>query len=161
MRHATARQYADSDHDRELTRRGNAEAAEVARLLVRAGMCPDHAVVSGAARARQTWAAIENVCGSCAASYDESLYAASAETAMEALRLLPREARTVVYVGHNPAAEYVAAVLSDGEGAPGAMRDLLRGMSPATAAVFELPGAWSDLEPGCARLLHVFRPTRA
>ena len=160
MRHATARSYAESDHARELTGRGNAEAAEVARLLLRAELCPDHALVSAAARTRQTWAELELACGPCQVSYDESLYSASAETVLEALQLLPQEALTAAYVGHNPVAEYVAAVLSDGEGSPDAMRDLLTGMSPATAAVFELSGEWADLAPGSARLLHVFRPSR-
>jgi phosphohistidine phosphatase len=161
MRHATARSHAESDHARELTRRGQAEAAEVARLLVAAGVTPDHAVVSGATRARGTWQALERECGPCGVSYDDTLYSASAETVLEVLRLLPDESHTAVYVGHNPAAEYVAAVLSDGEGEPGAMRDLIRGMSPATAAVFETTGPWGDLTPGSARLQHVFRPSRS
>ena len=56
------------------------------------------------------------------------------------------------------AAEYLAAVLSDGDGDPDAVRELLRGMPPATAAVFGLDGKWDQLAPGCARLLHVLRP---
>jgi hypothetical protein len=49
-------------------------------------------------------------------------------------------------------------VLSDGDGDPDAVRELLRGMPPATAAVFGLDGKWDQLAPGCARLLHVLRP---
>ena len=133
----------------------------MARALQHAGMRPDHAVVSGATRTRQTWTQLERVCGAGQVSYDESLYAASAETVLDVLHLLPPQAATAAYVGHNPAVEYVAAVLSDGDGDPEAMRDLLTGMTPATAAVFEVPGEWSDLAPGRARLLHVFRPHRA
>jgi phosphohistidine phosphatase len=161
MRHATARSHGESDHGRELTRRGSAEAAEVARALLHADLCPDHAVVSAATRTRQTWLQLERACGVGQVSYDESLYAASAEIVMDVLRLLPAEAATAAYVGHNPAAEYVAAVLSDGEGDPEAMRDLLTGMTPATAAVFEVTCEWADLAPGCARLIHVLRPHRA
>lgn len=158
MRHATARAHAETDHARELTGRGTAEAAEVGRMLARAGVHPDRAVVSDAVRARQTWAEVERECGSCPVTEEPALYSASAETVLEVVRMLPAEARTAVYVGHNPAAEYLAAILSDGEGDAAAMRDLIRGMSPATAAVFGIDGAWADLGPGGARLLHVFRP---
>lgn len=160
MRHASARAHGKSDHDRELTRRGKAEAAEVARRLAHAGVCPDHAVVSDARRARQTWTAIERECGECEVSCEETLYAGSAETVMEVLRLLPAEVGTAVYVGHNPAAAYLAAVLSGGEGEPDAVRDLIAGMPTATAAVFELDGEWADLVPGSARLVQLFRPGR-
>jgi phosphohistidine phosphatase len=158
MRHATARSHAETDHARELTKQGAAEAHEVARMLAAAGIRPDRAVVSDADRARQTWMALEEECGRCEVAYDASLYSASAETVLEVLRLLPEESRVAAYVGHNPVAEYVAAVLSDGEGDPDAMRELIRGMRPATAAVFEVPRSWADLAPGSARLLRVFRP---
>ena len=160
MRHASARAHGESDRDRELSRAGRAEATHVARQLAHAGLCPDRAVVSDALRARQTWAAVERECGDCEVSYDEALYAASAETVLEELRLLPEEAGTVAYIGHNPAAAYLAAVLSGGEGEPDALQSLIAGMPPGMAAVFELSGDWAGLAPGSARLLQVFRPGR-
>jgi phosphohistidine phosphatase len=158
MRHASARTHGESDHARQLTRRGEAEAADVARRLARAGIRPDYAVISAAMRARETWGAVARACGDCEISYDESLYGASAETVLEVLRRVPHEARTVAYVGHNPAASYLAAVLSGGEGDPEALRRLIAGMAPAMAAVLELDGDWEDLDAGGARLLHVFGP---
>jgi len=159
MRHASARTYGESDHARQLTRRGEAEAADVARQLRHAGIQPDYAVISAAMRARETWAEVARVCGDCEIAYDESLYGASAETVIEVLRLLPDEAGTAAYVGHNPAASYLAAVLSGGDGEPEALHRLISGMAPATAAVFEVEGKWTDLAIGCARLLHVFTAT--
>ena len=160
MRHASARAHGETDHDRELTRRGRAEASEVARRLAHAGIVPDRALVSDARRARQTWAAVERECGECEVSFEESLYVASADTVLELLRLLPGQTGTAAYVGHNPAAAYLAAVLSGGEGEPEAVHAVIAGMPPATAAVFELGGEWADLVPGSARLVQVFRPGR-
>jgi phosphohistidine phosphatase len=159
MRHATARSHGESDHARELTRRGVAEANEVARRLAAAGVRPALALVSSALRARQTWEAVERECGPCEVRADESLYSASADTVLEVLRLVPVATGTVAFVGHNPAAEYMAGVLSGGDGDPEAMRVLLRGMPPATAAVFGITADWSDLAPGGGRLLQVFQPS--
>ncbi len=133
----------------------------MARSLAAADLCPDHAVVSGAVRTRQTWAAMEDACGGCEVSFDDSLYSASAETVIDVLRLVPADVETLMYVGHNPAAEYIVAVLSDGEGDPEALRAVISGMAPATAAVFEIDGPWAELGPGSGRVLAVFRPPGA
>ncbi len=55
MRHAKAEPYAETDADRELTRRGHDDAAEVGRFLADIGIRPDSALVSSALRTRQTW----------------------------------------------------------------------------------------------------------
>lgn len=161
VRHASAKPQGETDHARPLSTGGSAEAAELGRLMARAGLRPDHALVSDAVRAQQTWSALERESGgSCPAVIEPALYSASAEVVLDELRLVPADTGTVVYVGHNPAAEYIAAVLSDGDGDADEVRELLRGMPPATAAVFGLECKWDQLAPGCARLLRVLRPAR-
>jgi phosphohistidine phosphatase len=160
MRHATARTQAESDHERVLSERGLAEAADVARRLHGLGVQPELALVSDAARARQTWAAVERECGPCEVDCTGAMYAASTDTVLEALRSVRPTVATVTYVGHNPTAQHLAAVLSDGEGDPAAMRALLAGMRPATAVLFEVEVGWDEVAPGVARVVDVLRPSR-
>ena len=81
------------------------------------------------------------------------LYNATPETVLEVLRLTPPEARTLLYLGHNPTAAYLCSTLDQGDGDPQALAQLLTGFPPAAVAVFELDGDWADLELGTARLL--------
>ena len=57
IRHAKAEPVASSDHARRLTDRGRQDAAEAGRWARAAGFLPDHALVSTAARAHETWTA--------------------------------------------------------------------------------------------------------
>ncbi|HEX7715711.1 MAG TPA: histidine phosphatase family protein, partial [Marmoricola sp.] len=55
MRHAKAEAVAASDQARRLVERGRRDAAEAGRWAHAAGVLPDHAFVSTAARAHETW----------------------------------------------------------------------------------------------------------
>ena len=161
MRHAKAEPYAETDADRELTRRGHDDAAEVGRFLADLGIRPDFALVSSALRTRQTWEHVAESTGSAAdEDVSEDVYAASAEEILATLRALPEEAVTAMYVGHNPAAGSLAYALDDGEGDPAVVRDLLGGFPPAAVAVYDVPGPWSELIEGGARLTHFHAPAR-
>lgn len=155
MRHGRAEPYAASDFARALTARGRLEASAVGRYLVAAGMVPDHAVVSSATRATATWDEVRAASGSTAgAEVDRTLYGAEAEAILEALRLVPEAARTVLFVGHNPGVMHLASVLDGGDGDPDAVRGLLEGFPTAALAAFEVTGSWADLTAGSARLTH-------
>ena len=157
MRHAKAEPYADTDADRELTSRGQEEAAAAGRHLAGLELVPDHALVSSAVRARQTWEGVREGCGSTAAAeFSDELYAASPAAVLEIVRLVPPEVATCIFVGHNPTAAHVAAALDDGEADPEVLQGLLGGFPTSAIAVFELPGAWSDLAEAGARLVHVY-----
>ncbi len=158
MRHASARTHGDSDHSRVLTRRGHAEAAQVAAQLVQAGVLPDLALVSSATRARQTWDAMAERCPPCAVQESEALYSASTESVIDALRLTPADAEVVMYVGHNPTVSQLAAVLLDESVADDGLSLIVGGMAPGVAAVFEVEPAWQDLAPGGGRLTWVAHP---
>jgi phosphohistidine phosphatase len=159
MRHAKAEPYADADRDRSLTARGRADAAACGRQLASWGLAPDHVVVSSAARTLETWSLVEEqLAGDPVVEVSEAMYAASADTALEALRLVPDEHRTVLLVGHNPCVAYLATVLHDGNGDPEALRRLLAGFPPAAAAVLELEDGWAELGEGTTRLTHVHTP---
>ncbi len=159
MRHAKAEPYADADRARRLTARGRSDATTVGEQLAAWGVVPDHAVVSAAARTVETWSLVkEQLSGDPTEEVTEAMYNASADAALETLRLLPDELRTVLLVGHNPCIAYLATVLHDGQGDPEALRRLLAGFPPAAAAVLELDGGWESLAEGVARLTHVHTP---
>ena len=158
MRHASARTHGETDHARVLTRRGLAEAAALAEQLSAAGLCPDVALVSSATRAQQTWAPLGERCEGCQVEVSDGLYAAGAEAVIEAVRLVPEHSRTVVYLGHNPTASYLAATLPDETVSTEALSRIVGGMPPASAVVFEVELPWADLDQGTARVVGVLHP---
>jgi phosphohistidine phosphatase len=120
---------------------------------------PDHALVSAAARTIETWELVKQALD-CrpVEEYDEELYAGSSGAVLEALRRVPDDHRTVVLVGHNPVAAYLATVLHDGTGDPAAIRGLLAGFPPAALAVLEHDGDWDSLGEGTTRLVRFHAP---
>ena len=161
VRHATAEATAPSDHQRRLTDRGRADAAAIGRWLAGIGVAPDHALVSDATRTHETWAEL-----SAAAGWDvdvdasAALYDASPEAALDLLRELPADARTVVVVGHNPTMAYLTEVLDDSDGDDDAITALVTsGFPTAAVAVLAVDGDWSTLEEAGAtvRAFHVGR----
>jgi phosphohistidine phosphatase len=155
LRHAKAEPFGDSDHARPLTARGRESARDVGRHLREAGLLPDFALVSTATRTRETWAEVADASAvdPSRAVFDDALFSGSADVALDALRSAPPDATTVLFVGHNPIAEYICHFLDDGEGDPAAVSDLLHGFPPAALAVlqFELP--WSELAAETGRVV--------
>lgn len=155
MRHAKAEPYGEDDSDRLLTSRGRSDAAAAGRYLASAGLVPEHALVSQAARTQATWEEVRAASGSTAqAEISDALYAATPEAVLELVRALPDDVSTVIYVGHNPTAAHVAHQLINGEGDPEVVKGLLEGFPPAALAVFEVSGDWADIAEGEARLTH-------
>jgi len=160
MRHAKAEQAAATDLERELLEQGREAAAEVGSWLAARGIRPDHALVSAAARTRQTWEALAGAAGwVLEADLDRGLYTAGPETALDLMRSTPAEADTLVVVGHNPTIAYLAQMLDDGEGDAEASIEMTMGYPAGAATVMEYDGAWSDLGAGTARVtaFHVGR----
>ncbi len=160
LRHAKAEQAGPSDFERRLSDRGAADAAEAGAWLAAYGVAPDHALVSGALRTTQTWAALAEGGGwSLTPSLDGGLYSADADTVLDLVRLLDDDLRTVVVVGHNPTMASVALLLDDGDGDPAVAADLATGFPTCALAVFSHAGPWADLAPGTATVtaFHVGR----
>jgi phosphohistidine phosphatase len=160
MRHAKAEQVAPSDQERELLEGGRADAGEAGAWLAGQGVAPDHALVSAAIRARQTWEAVAGAAGwKLEPSLDRGLYTASPETALDLIRLTPDEAGTLVVVGHNPTIAYLAQMLDDGDGDTDASNQMATGYPAGALTVMEYDGAWADLDAGTARVVafHVGR----
>jgi len=160
MRHAKAEAVAASDHERRLTRRGVRDAAEAGRWARSAGVLPDHALVSTAARAHETWSTFRAAADlELEAELDAGLYAAGPYSALEALRTAPADATTVMIVGHNPTMAHLVHLLDDGSADPVAFAEISAGFPTSAVAVLDVPGSWAELDLSGARitLFHVGR----
>ena len=157
MRHAKAEPYASTDHARALIDRGHNDAADAGRWLAEHDLLPDHAVVSDATRARQTWADVARASGAQAEeTFDGALYHGGPETVLESIGTVPEDTTLVIFVGHNPAAAYVAHMLDDGTGDQDAISGMLRGFPPSALVAFDIEVPWTDLaaETGRVRAFH-------
>jgi phosphohistidine phosphatase len=160
MRHAKAGPYTATDHERSLTARGKRDAREAGAYLAKVPYVPDHAVISSAVRAVETWEAVAAASGSAAETdLSDALYNASPLAVFEVLRAVPEDAARVIFVGHNPTAEHVANLLDDGEGEPEALRQMQEGYPTSALSVFDVTVPWAELERATCRVVdfHVGR----
>ena len=104
LRHAKTERAApgESDRDRKLTKRGRADAPVIGAYMARHGLVPDLALVSPAARARETWTLLAACFGKTPKTVEEErIYNAGPGQLME-LVAATRAARSLLVVGHNP-----------------------------------------------------------
>jgi phosphohistidine phosphatase len=149
IRHAKSDWDADAaDRDRPLAKRGRRQAPPTGRWLAAQGFDLDLALVSPAARARQTWALVAaELDGPPPTRVEEAAYTFDGDELLEVVRALPESAGGVVLVGHNPALEEFVETLT-GEYAA---------LPTSAVAVVEVP-SWAGVGPGTGRLLANLRP---
>jgi phosphohistidine phosphatase len=73
---------------------------------------------------------------------------------LEAVRETADDVRTLVLVGHNPSVLDLVLALDD---SAAAREKLGSGFSPASVAVFDVPGPFAELHEGGATLVEVVR----
>lgn len=141
MRHAKAEASAPTDFERRLTERGHRDAADAGRWLAAAGVEPDYALVSAAARTIQTWESVAEAAGWDVdlAEFDDDLYSANTDAALGLINQIDDGFETVVVVGHNPAIGALAQLLDDTDGVE------LGDFATGAVAVFVIDGGWDDL----------------
>ncbi|HLH91937.1 MAG TPA: histidine phosphatase family protein [Xanthobacteraceae bacterium] len=101
-----------SDHDRPLNRRGEEAAPRIGAYLRRHQLIPDGVLCSTAQRARATWDLVAAEAPAAPpAIYEARLYEATPRTLLDVFRHAPRDARSVLVVGHNPGLQEVATQL--------------------------------------------------
>jgi len=160
LRHAKAEPFAPSDHDRVLTDKGHRDAEDAGEWTRRAGLAPDYAVVSSAARTRGTWASFSAGAElDLEPTIDRSLYGAGTDGALEIINSAPDDASTVVLIGHNPTMAYLVHLLDDGGADAELFARVSAGFPTSALAVLDVPCAWSDLDVAGARItgFHVGR----
>ncbi len=152
MRHAKAEPYGPSDRERPLTRSGKRDAATVGHWLAEQGLVPDHVLVSASARTIETCSEVRRAApATVEPEVRADLYAAEADDILAAITAVPAEVTSLLYVGHNPGVEVLAAALA-GEGERQALGTLLTGFPTSGVAVYDVPVPWSELREGVARL---------
>ena len=154
MRHAKAGELPGGpDAERALRPRGHKNAAAAGRWLASRGEVPDLVLCSTARRARQTWHAVsEELAGRPEVVNDPRLYQAGAVDLLGIIARTPPDVRSVMYVGHNPAAADITEVLV---GRP-------VDFPTAATAIVRVPGPWDDLASdtaaGTCELLAAWTP---
>ena len=99
------------DFDRCLSSRGREEAARMGETLAELGMAPDLALVSGAARTRESWAAMAAAFPDAQVRFEDPLYLAEAEVIRRLAEAAGKSARAVLVLGHNPGLQELAVRL--------------------------------------------------
>lgn len=143
---------ASTDHERPLTRRGQAEVARTALALRGRPGSPSLVLSSSAIRARRTAELCRSACA-VGAELDiiDELYLAGPQSYLVALAARGKGHGVVMVVGHNPGLELLVQQLTE------------RSEHLATASLveIELPiEGWAELSGGghgSGRLLHTFR----
>jgi phosphohistidine phosphatase len=150
MRHAKAGELPGGpDFERALRPRGQRESTAAGSWLARAGFGPDAVICSAARRTRQTWQYVAAALGSKPEfTADRRLYEADSEGVAEIIRQTPASVRTLMYIGHNPAAAGLVGQLTGSEPA----------FPTGAIAVIALPGPWSELVPGDGDLVASWSP---
>ena len=152
MRHARAEPYGPSDRERPLTRSGRRDAAVVGQWLAQQGIVPDHSLVSASVRTIETSTEVRQASGATVEpEVRADLYAAEAGDILAAITAVPDDVTSLLYVGHNPGVEALAAALA-GEGDRRALGTLLTGFPTSGVAVYDVPVPWRELHEGAARL---------
>jgi len=153
MRHAKAGDLPGGpDAERALNPRGRRDAAAAGDWLRGHGFIPGLVLCSTARRARQTWRqTAAGLPGTVTVREDPRLYEAGSDELLDIIRQAPPDVVTLMYVGHNPAAQDLAAGLL-GE---------MAGFPAAAIAVIGLAVPWAAVAPGDGDLVALWTPRLA
>jgi phosphohistidine phosphatase len=155
MRHAKAGELPGGpDVERALRPRGHRNASAAGQWLAGQQLLPDLVLCSKARRARQTWQYVaEQLEGEPEVVKDIRLYQADAEDLLAIFAETKPKVRSLMYVGHNPAAADVTEILT---GSP-------VDFPTAAIAIIGLDADWPSLagDPaGAGNLISSWRPQR-
>jgi phosphohistidine phosphatase len=140
MRHAKAGDLPGGpDIERALRPRGCRNAAAAGRWLAGRSLVPDLVLCSSAKRAEQTWQYVSaELGGEPDVVTDHRLYNADARELLGVVSETDPQVRSIMYVGHNPAAADVTEILTGGP----------VDFPTSGIAIVSVTVAWSDLAAG-------------
>jgi phosphohistidine phosphatase len=155
LRHAKSErgQPGERDHDRVLAPRGQRDAPALGAFMVKHALIPDLAVVSTAARTRETWElAVAAFPQAPPVTYEDRIYEATANRILQVIKDTPVRAHTLLIVGHNPGLQDLATLLI-ATGDLDARQRLTEAFPTSALAVIDFPlDAWSKLHAHSGRL---------
>lgn len=145
-----------ADFDRPLNKRGKRNARQMGICIQQQRLHPDYIISSPAKRAVQTIKRVvdNSTIDAALIHYVDDIYLADLSTLLASLASVPRQAKLVLLVGHNPGldelVEYLAGKVNhrtpDG-----------KLMTTAALAHLEMPVNWTTLKPDCGRLIALLR----
>lgn len=153
------------DFDRPLGPRGRKAARRMGGYIEREGLTPDLVVCSAARRAHETWRlAREEIGGEVRSNVTRSLYLASPDRLLRAIRRAPDGAGRLLVIAHNPGIQELAVRLDadadDGRGS-GPSAGMRAKFPTAALAVLSIDArSWSETAGGRARLVKFVCPRR-
>jgi phosphohistidine phosphatase len=160
VRHAKTEKDAESgrDQDRRLDKRGLADAGTIGAWLRENVTTPDLALVSTAARTRQTWDILAPYLPGCKSRFEDDLYLASAADIFRIIRKAPADVQTLLVLGHNPGLHELAWTLTGKAGTRD--RDALAENLPTAGTVcLDFPiNDWTRLSLHSGILSHFITP---
>ena len=138
MRHAEAQPSSErGDIGRALTTHGEADAKAMGQALADRGACPDHALVSSARRAQETWEAVRGAFGDVVTDVQRGLYDADSAALRHAVEAIEDGCNSLILMGHNPAIHRLAVdLMIEQAAAPSTLERLTAGFPPGAAVVF-------------------------
>lgn len=146
MRHGKAEQSATKrDADRALEERGHRDAHAGGLWLAQQGIHPDLVLVSPALRTRITWHEVAVAFADAGApvtpavTYEAGLYDGGISGALDILRAVRPEAKTVLLIGHNPTVSALSQRLDDVRARPAG------GLRTSGIAVHAVDADWAQL----------------
>lgn len=146
------------DADRPLDSRGIRAAPKIGAEIARREWVPDHAIVSTALRAWQTWDLASSQWDDCPEpSFDDRIYMAMPAVLRSIAAGVPANVQTLMIVGHNPGLADFALSLAGNGSDKKAVKKLTRKFPTAALARIQLSG-WANLSEGSGRLTHCIKP---
>jgi len=142
------------DWDRPLTRRGQADAATMAKRMKDQLSNPDSILSSPAVRTRQTAELFTKQFPKISLKIDEELYLASPKQMLSVILAQDNATRHLVLVGHNPGISELADELSQ--------ERRIEGMPTASVVTMEFDiDSWQELLPASGTNVEFDYPQRA
>lgn len=144
------------DFDRGLNQRGLKGAALMGTHIRGHGVAWDRLIASPAERVVKTLeiARLNNDI-----DWQEKAYLASSATLMDLLRNIDADPGSILLAGHNPGLQELIFDLVPAEDENDLFNTAAAKYPTAAFSVLELDiGNWSEIRPGCGRLVHLARP---
>lgn len=145
LRHAKAEKLAPTDKDRPLSTKGQEQARQVKQWLDDHDIVLDYAVVSSAARTRETFSGLRSPCQ---VEFSDKAYNAAGYTLAQLVGECPDDASEIVIIAHNPG----ITELANDCGWQGVL-------SPGSAVLVEWDGVAADFETAELAVVSDFKPS--
>jgi phosphohistidine phosphatase len=162
FRHSKTERLAPSggtDKPRILTERGRADAALMGAYIAKHSFVPAHALVSPAARTRETWQIAATAFRKMpTVAFEERIYEAETQTLFDLVAETRAETETLMLVGHNPGFHELAVTLL-ASGNVEMREQLHEGLPTSGLVVIDFAFSdWSQLHPQSGRLERFVTP---